>query len=89
MPSSNLYVTENGTAIKPGRYIYKARGNKFSAVCKYPEGYSKSKTCYTMEEAVSFVENEYDVYSLGWYYNNDMDMVFLRRHGDPRPERTF
>jgi len=89
MPSANLYVDQNGKSIKPGRYIYKARANKFSAVCKYPEGYTKSKICYTMDEAVTFLTDEYEKYAPGWYYNNDMEMVFLRRPNDPRPERLY
>ena len=83
-PTTNLYTDINGNPIK-GRYIYARPNRKFSAMLKYPEGFSKSKTCYSQEEAETFIRDECAIYAPGWYYNNDMDMVFLRRRGDPRP----
>jgi len=85
---TNLYKDVNGNPVK-GKYIYNGKDGKYSAMCKYPEGYSKAKICYSMEEAIDFVENDYQTYALGWYYDTDMKMVFLRRRGDPRPERTY
>ena len=84
----SLYLDENGNTIQ-GRYIYAARNGKFNAQLKYPEGYTKSKSCYSLEEAVKFVSEEYDTYALGWYYNTDMKMVFLKRPNDPRGERMY
>ena len=87
-PTTNLYLDVNGNAVK-GRYIYARPNKRFSAMCKYPEGYSKAKMCYSLEEAVEFVERDYEKYAPGWYYNTDMEMVFLRRPNDPRPERSY
>jgi hypothetical protein len=84
----SLYLDENGNTIQ-GRYIYHVDNGKFHAQLKYPEGYSKSKSCYSLEEAIAFVRDEYDTYAPGWYYDTDMRMVFLRRPGDPRPKRMF
>jgi hypothetical protein len=88
MKRPNLYLDAEGKQVK-GRYIYPAEHGKFLAICRYPEGYNKSKVCYEMEEAVAFVRDEYDTYAPGWYYNSEMDKVFLRRPGDVRPERMF
>lgn len=85
---ASLYVDENGNTIK-GRYIYNRPQGKFFAACKYPEGYQKTKLCYTMEEAIAFVRDEYDTYAVGWYYDSDMRLVTLRRPGEERPPRTF
>ena len=85
---TSLYKAENGDTIQ-GRFIYAAPHGKFYAQCKYPEGHCKSKTCYSMEEAVDFVENEYDTYKTGQYYDNDGRLVVLRKKGVVRRERMF
>ena len=48
-------------------------------MCKYPEGFSKTKQFSTFEEAVSFIRDEWDTYALGWYFNNDLELVVLKR----------
>jgi hypothetical protein len=80
---TNLY---NGAA---GRYIWAYPPDKFVALIKYPEGYTKSKSCYTMEEAVNFVENDYDKYKTGEYYDNDGRLVKMYKKGEVRPKRMF
>ena len=88
MKRPNLYMDTNGEQVK-GRYIYAAKQGKYQAMCKYPEGYSKTKICYSLEEALDFVQNQYIVYAPGWYYNSEMDKVFLTRPRDPKPERYY
>ena len=85
---SNTYVDASGNQVK-GKYIYPRPHGKFQAMLKYPEGYSKSKMCYDMEEAVAFVEGQWETYAAGWYYNENGDKIFLRRPGDERPPREF
>jgi len=77
----NLYVDENGNKVK-GRYIYKRPNNNYYACCKYPEGYSKTKQFSTYEEAVGFVRDEWDTYAVGWFYDNDAQVVILKRPGE-------
>ena len=86
--TTNLYRDSSGNVVT-GRYIYARPNKRFSAMCKYPEGYTKGKMCYTFEEAVAFIEGDYEKYAPGWYYNTDMEMVFLRRPNDPRPPRMY
>ena len=74
----NLYFDENGNRVK-GRYIYRKATGNYYAMCKYPEGFSKTKQFSTFEEAVSFIRDEWDTYALGWYFNNDLELVVLKR----------
>jgi hypothetical protein len=53
-------------------------------MCRYPEGYTKTKQFGTYEEAVSFVRDEWDTYAVGWYYDNDAQVVILKRPGELR-----
>lgn len=84
----SLYVDENGNTVK-GRYIWSKAGGKYQAMLKYPEGYCKSKTFYDLEEAVAFVRNDYIRYAPGWYYDENMGKVFLKRPDEIRPERMY
>jgi hypothetical protein len=84
-----LYKKTNLYTGAAGRYIWAYPPDKFVALIKYPEGFCKSKSCYSMEEAVDFVENDYDKYKTGQYYDNDGRLVVLRKKGDVRRERMF
>jgi hypothetical protein len=81
-PITNLYKDENGKPIR-GRYVYARPNQRYSAMCKYPEGYSKSKMCYSLEEAVEFVERDYEKYKCGEYIDNDGRLItMVRRRPD-------
>lgn len=84
----NLYKDEDGNFVK-GRYVYSIALGKFSAMCKYPEGYSKTKIFYTFEDAVAFVEKDYDKYKTGEYIDNDGNLVIMTKKGDVKPKRMF
>jgi uncharacterized protein YbdZ (MbtH family) len=85
---SNLYQDEFGNSIA-GRYIYRLKnGGKYSANLKYPEGYTKSGIFYSFEDAVEWVENNWEKYRPGWYMDNGV-VVTLRRPGEYREPRMF
>jgi len=84
-----LYKKRNLYAGAAGKYIWAYPPDKFVAHIKYPEGHSKSKSCYSMEEAIDFVENDYDKYKTGEYYDNDGRLVRLYKKGDVRPKRMY
>jgi uncharacterized protein YbdZ (MbtH family) len=87
--SSNLYRDADGNFVK-GRYIYKTSQNeKYMAQMKYPQGYTKCATLYSLEEAIEFIEGNWTRYEPGWYYDNDLKLVVLRRPGEHRSKRGF
>jgi hypothetical protein len=85
---SNLYQDEFGNSIA-GRYIYRDKQReKYTAQLKYPEGYCKTGIFYSFEDAVSWIEINYEKYRPGWYEDNGK-IIVLRRPGEYRPERTY
>ena len=86
---SNLYKDADGNLVK-GRYIYKIQnGEKYIANMKYPAGYTKSGTFYCFEDAVSWIEGNWERFAPGWYYDEYMQLVILRKPGEARPKREF
>ena len=73
MSGSNLYRDQDGNIVK-GRYIYKNKHKeKYTANMKYPEGYCKSGTFYSFQDAVTWIEGNWTRYAPGWYYDDDMN----------------
>jgi len=84
----NLYRDQDGNFVK-GRYIYKLKNQKYAAYMKYPQGYRKSGTFYSLEDAVTWIEGNWTRYEPGWYYDDNMKMITLRRPGEPSIRREF
>jgi len=81
---SNLYRDPDGNAVK-GRYVYLLTNkNKYSAQCKYPEGYCKASSWDTLEDAINWVDSHWDTYKNGFFYDIDGTYRRLRRNGEPR-----
>jgi hypothetical protein len=79
----NLYKDASGNSID-GRFIYIRKG-RYMAYLRYPEGHQKSVLLYTFEEAVEWIETNWEKYLPGWYYDNDGRLVNLTIH---RPLKT-
>ena len=58
------------------------------AQLKYPEGYTKSGLFYSFEDAVSWIDANYEKYRPGWYMDNG-EVIILRRPGEYRPKRLY
>ena len=84
---SNLYRDASGNLIV-GRYIYLQKNGRYMAQIKYPQGYQKSGLFYSLEDAVEWVDSNYDKFSPGWYIDNGV-VVTLRKPGEYRPKREF
>jgi uncharacterized protein YbdZ (MbtH family) len=84
---SNLYQDASGNSIA-GRYIYLQKNGRYMAQLKYPEGYTKSALLYSFEEAVEWIEANWEKYRPGWYIDNG-EVIVLRKPGEYRPKREF
>jgi len=85
---TNLFRDAEGNLVK-NRSIYRRPNDKYFAQMRYSQGYCKTKLCYSLEEAVAYITDNYETYVEGWYYDNDLRMVTLRRPGEERPPRMY
>jgi len=84
MAGKNLYKDPDGNSVR-GRYVYHVKNNnRFVAQCKYPEGYRKTSLWDTVEEAIDWVDSNWDKYKTGFYYDLDGAYRRLRKVGEPR-----
>ena len=84
---SNLYKDASGNYVV-GRYIYLQKNGRYLAQIKYPEGYNKSGLFYSFEDALSWIDTNYEKYRPGWYMDNGV-VITLRKPGEYRPKREF
>jgi hypothetical protein len=84
---SNLYKDASGNLVV-GRYIYLQKNGRYLTQVKYPEGHNKSALLYSFEDAVQWIEENYEKYRPGWYVDNG-EVITLRKPGEYRPKREF
>jgi hypothetical protein len=84
---ANLYKDATGNSVA-GRYIYKRQNDRYMAQFRYPEGHQKSTLLYSFEEAVEWIEANWEKYLPGWYLDNG-EVIVIKKPGEYRPKREF